>query len=187
MVAVAIASESCSHPSLLLAADRSRHFHGPAHALNNVPSARRSSNNSHRRNQRAVTRISAATRTDKRHMSLNPSVPFRLSDILPARLWQEKVNRHTPDSQMVPHSGTNEAAERLDSQIGRDGSLSFTYGGGWKFSALGHIHMCASKLAQSRRELLSAGAADGAGSPILLSVPGISDRMARYDSNQTVV
>jgi hypothetical protein len=39
-------------------------------------------------------------------------------------------NHSTPDSRVVPHRGTNEAAHRLTLQIGRDAVLSMSYGRG---------------------------------------------------------
>ena len=44
---------------------------------------------------------------------------------------QQKQNHSTSDSQMVPHSGTNEAATRLALESGRDPAFSCTCGHGY--------------------------------------------------------
>ena len=43
---------------------------------------------------------------------------------------KKKQNHSTQDSRVVPHRGTNWAALRLTSQIGRDAVLSESYGRG---------------------------------------------------------
>lgn len=45
---------------------------------------------------------------------------------------KRKKNHSTQDSRVVPHRGTNWAALRLTSQIGRDAVLSESYGRGYK-------------------------------------------------------
>lgn len=47
-----------------------------------------------------------------------------------AQKKMQKENHSTPDSRVVPHRGTNEAAHRLTLQIGRDAVLSMSYGRG---------------------------------------------------------
>ena len=42
-----------------------------------------------------------------------------------------RKNHSTQDSRVVPHRGTNWAALRLTSQIGRDAVLSESYGRGY--------------------------------------------------------
>ena len=49
---------------------------------------------------------------------------------LPNGLEEEKKNHSTQDSHVVPHHGTNWAADWLTLQIGRDAVLSEPYGRG---------------------------------------------------------